>query len=238
MRASLSLTVPDAHLQGVEDQVGAHRRAGAPAGDHPRVHVDAERDVDEPDPGRHVGEVHHPQLVGPLRDELALHQVLRACGLRVRVGSCGSWPRVPHRQPVLAHQPLHGAAGDLRALPGQLPPHLASPIDPVVVLIHATDLDQQLRVTNRPGAPRSLHRRPVGARSDLTAVLCEHAQIGTTPSSPASTPLPVVNRSWRCSSMNFTSVVMGGRAPPRRRPRPSSRSRWPAAAPGSRPRAP
>ena len=40
-------------------------------------------------------------------------------------------------------------------------------------------------------------------------------------------------RSWRCSSMNLTSVAMGGRAPPRRKPMRSSRSRSPAAAHGS-----
>jgi hypothetical protein len=41
--------------------------------------------------------------------------------------------------------------------------------------------------------------------------------------SPPSRPAPVVNRSRRCSSMNLTIASTGGRAPPRRRPRPSSR---------------
>ena len=47
--------------------------------------------------------------------------------------------------------------------------------------MHPPDLDQQLRVANRPGAPRSLHRRVVGARGDLSAVLVSTAQIGSTP---------------------------------------------------------
>ena len=51
----------------------AQRARHPPADDAAREDVDDERHVDEPRPGRHVGQVRHPQLVRPRRRELALH---------------------------------------------------------------------------------------------------------------------------------------------------------------------
>ena len=47
----------------VEDEGGAQRGGLPPADDAPREHIDDEGDIDEPGPGRHVGEVRHPQLI-------------------------------------------------------------------------------------------------------------------------------------------------------------------------------
>ena len=51
-------------LQGVQDEAGMGRAAGAPADDPPGVGVDDEGDIDEPGPGRDIGEVRQPQPVG------------------------------------------------------------------------------------------------------------------------------------------------------------------------------
>src|SRR5688572_4331849 len=46
---------PERLLEGVEDQVGAHRRGRPPAQDSSGVRVEDEGDVDRARPGRHVG---------------------------------------------------------------------------------------------------------------------------------------------------------------------------------------
>ena len=123
----------------------------APAGDHPGVDVDAEGDVAEPDPGRDVGEVHDPQLVGPFGGELTLHEVLWPCRPRVRTRGAGSRTADRPGQSLGAHQPFHGAPRHRHALSVKLAPHLASPIDPVVVRMDPANLLAQLPVANRPG---------------------------------------------------------------------------------------
>jgi hypothetical protein len=49
----------------------------------PREHIDTQRHIDKPDPGRDIGEIDYPQLVRPLRGELPLHQILRAVDRRL-----------------------------------------------------------------------------------------------------------------------------------------------------------
>ncbi len=54
------------------------------------------------------------------------------------------------RQPYRPHQPSDRAAGDIEALPLQLPPDLADTIDPEVGLEHAPHLDCERSITPRP----------------------------------------------------------------------------------------
>lgn len=54
-------------LQGVEDEVGPHLAADAPADDTPGEGVDDEGHVDEALPRRDIREIADPQLVWPLR---------------------------------------------------------------------------------------------------------------------------------------------------------------------------
>src|SRR6476660_3121002 len=56
-------------LYGVENQVGGHRPGGPPAHDPATVSVDDKRHVDEPHPGRHIGEVGHPKPIWRTRIE-------------------------------------------------------------------------------------------------------------------------------------------------------------------------
>src|SRR6185312_16518962 len=88
-------------------------------------------------PGRHVGEVHDPQLVRARRPELALHQIRRPG--HVAVPSCRDRadvaPLALHA--MGAHQPFDLAARDVPKLgmltpsrfPAEFMPDLAGPVD-------------------------------------------------------------------------------------------------------------
>ena len=70
-------------LQRIKHEVGAHRRADAPAYDAPGEHVDDEGHVNPALPGRDIGEVRHPQLVRTLGPEVPVDPVQRANGLLI-----------------------------------------------------------------------------------------------------------------------------------------------------------
>ncbi len=57
----------------------------------------------------------------------------------------------------------------------QLFPHLASPIDAVVLAMDSADFDHQFLVADHPSTRRALRRGVVSSRGDLAAVLGQHA---------------------------------------------------------------
>ena len=112
----------------------SHGRAGdPPADDAPGIGVDHEGDVDKAGPGGDVGEVRHPERIGPSRLELAVHPI-EWTGRRPVVdpgfhglSSDGAF------QTHLSDQPRHGASRHLHALPAELP-DLAHAVDLEVLL--------------------------------------------------------------------------------------------------------
>ena len=78
---------PDAHLKGVEGQVGAQRSGQLPAHDPAGVHVDHEGGVYPAGERAAVGDVGNPQLVRRGRGEGAVDQV--RAGVRVDPGQRG-----------------------------------------------------------------------------------------------------------------------------------------------------
>lgn len=56
--------IVDSLLEGVQDEAGMRSPADPPAHDVAGVDVDHERDINEPGPGRDIGEVRDPQSVG------------------------------------------------------------------------------------------------------------------------------------------------------------------------------
>ena len=91
---------------------GIHARRAAPPGDQPRVDLDAERHVDEPQPSRDLGEVHDPQLIGPLGVEPSIDQVLGTRYGGVCLGCAGGGLADGAGQTLDAGRPgcPHGAA--------------------------------------------------------------------------------------------------------------------------------
>ena len=194
-----------------------------PAQDPPGVGVDDERDVHPPGPGRDVGDVGDPQAVRGRRGEPALHQVtgpLRGgSAIVVRL----TLPRHGAGQPGVAHQPLHRAAGHRRCLRGSAAAtpsarrrRRSSPRAPggsrlLQLLVAAAE-----RVAAPVGGVRSTS---TGRSADPCSV--STAQIGSTPHRR-----PPPSRRSACSRMNSAISGRAGRARPRRKPTPPSRSRW------------
>jgi hypothetical protein len=78
--------VRERHPQRVEHEVGAHVAGELPT-HHPAAEgVDDEGEEHQALPAAQIGEVGHPQLVGPAGGEVALDQVWPALGVRVRAG--------------------------------------------------------------------------------------------------------------------------------------------------------
>jgi hypothetical protein len=143
------LAAPDGHLQGVQDQFGAQRPGGLPADQVAAKGVDDQGHIDKAGPGRHIGQVGDPQLIGSLRGEVPLHQVGGSSGGRIRRGGPLGLATADAFQAQLTHQPLHGAAGHHDPLAVQLAPELAGAVDAQVLGMDPADLDLQLGVADR-----------------------------------------------------------------------------------------
>ena len=130
-------------------------RRELPADDHPREHVDHEREEHAPLPGAQVGEVADPQAIRSVGGELSVDEA-RAL-VRLWIGD-RRLPRLPAPlrapDPRLAHQPGDVVAADMLALPLQLVPHPRIALALEVLLVHPSDPSDQ---------PLVLHRG-VGAR--------------------------------------------------------------------------
>jgi hypothetical protein len=174
IRLALAGPGPDGLLHGVQDELGSHRGAGPPAQDAAGVGVDDEGDVDPARPGRHVGQVGHPQPVRRQRREPPPHQILwQPLG---PVSDRGAFHLAADRaaQPEPAHQPLHRAAGHLDAFTVQLQPHLPGAVDAVVRRVHPGDLGFELGVTDLSRRRAPVEVVVVGGRGDQQAMLGQH----------------------------------------------------------------
>jgi len=147
----LGLPAPDGHLQGVQGQIGAQRPRGLPADDEAAERVDDQGHIDEAGPGRDIGEVGDPQLVGSLRREVPLHQVGWPRGALIRRGGPAGLATADTLQTQLPHEPLHRAAGHRVSLAVQLPPDLAGAIDAEVLGVDPADLGLQLLIAALTG---------------------------------------------------------------------------------------
>jgi hypothetical protein len=116
-------SVPEA----VADRYARELHALAASHDEAAEGVDDEGDIDKAGPGRHVGEIGDPQLVGSLRSKVTIYQVRGSGGGRIRRGGPAGLATHGATQPQLAHQALDGAAGHRDPLAVQLAPHLGAP---------------------------------------------------------------------------------------------------------------
>ncbi|EAA20200.1 hypothetical protein, partial [Plasmodium yoelii yoelii] len=115
-------------LQCVQDEVGPHRMTDPPAHNAPGKHVNHEGHIQPALPGRDVGEVRHPQLIGTIHLELPVDPIQRARdGV---VGHRGAHHlATPHTgQPQPLHQALDRATGDLDTFAVQRAPDLVGAI--------------------------------------------------------------------------------------------------------------
>jgi len=160
---------PQCLLERVKNQVDAHGARYPPADDAPGVNIDDESHIDKACPGRHVGKVGHPELVGPGCRELPVHLVqwARRDVIRNHCPVPFTWHYTA--QALYTHQPLHRAAGHGDRIPVQLPPDLACPVDPEVICVDPPDLAERPAIAllagrkagrlGRPGAVFVVDRR-------------------------------------------------------------------------------
>jgi hypothetical protein len=115
-------------------------------------HVGYERHVGEAGPSGDVGDVGHPQPVGGNGGKAPPHQVGWALSRRGGDGGTPVPAPGPAGQAHLAHEAFHPAAAYLGALPGELAPDLAGPVDTEVVIEDLGDVLPQLSITQGPAA--------------------------------------------------------------------------------------
>jgi len=134
------------------NEVRTHGTSDALADDAAGKNADDEDDIDKASPSGNIGEVRNPQLVWPIRLEVAIDPVQRA---RHRaVTERGAHPlAAPHpAQAEAARQAFDGAAHDLNPFPPQLRPDLVSAIDLKVGLPDALNVRDQKRIAANSGA--------------------------------------------------------------------------------------
>ena len=100
-------TLGECRVQCCQHDLGAQMRLDAPADDLARPHVEHDRQVQETGPGRDVGDVGDPELIGSVGFELALHQIVAD---RLGIGSHGRRDKALRHhtaKPCRAHEPRH-----------------------------------------------------------------------------------------------------------------------------------
>ena len=130
-------------LQRIEGQIGAQRTRYPPADDVPREDINDKGDVDEAAPGRDVGQIRDPELIGTRGHKLALDQVGRPGRAIIGDRSLEPAPADGALQPHLPHQSLDRAAGDDDAFPAQLLPDFAGPVHGEVLVPDPLDLSSE-----------------------------------------------------------------------------------------------
>ena len=132
-----------------------HATADPPAHDAASKDVDDEGDIDPALPGRDLGDVRYPELIGTLGLELAVDPIWRA--RRFRTGYRGTHDLASHdpAQSRTAHEPLDRAAGYRDAFALELLPDLVGSVDLQVIVPDPLDVHHQCLVTPCPGATPS-----------------------------------------------------------------------------------
>jgi len=116
-RSRLSaMSAPDRHLQGVDDELGAHVVRDRPTHDAPRVRVDHRRQVDLALCRWVLGHVTDPERVGAVDGELAVHEVVVERGAGVTSCCPVFLPSVDPLDARTTHEAFDTAASDVDAL--------------------------------------------------------------------------------------------------------------------------
>ena len=124
--------------------------AGSPAHDAPCIDVDDKSHIHNASPCRDIREVRNPQDVGRRRFELAIDAIQRARNGLVRDRRADRLAPNNALQSHVLHQPGDRAARYILALPLQLPPDLARPVDMEILLEHPANFALQRDIAPRP----------------------------------------------------------------------------------------
>jgi hypothetical protein len=109
-------------------ELGPQMRLHRPADDLAAEHVEHGGQVQEPGPGRDVGDVGHAELVRSLRFELALHEVGRRASPLVAQRRRDEAPPGYAAQALRSHEPSHTISPDRGSRLAKLSPHAGNPV--------------------------------------------------------------------------------------------------------------
>jgi hypothetical protein len=143
------LPTGQSHLERVADQGLPHVTRQLPADDSPRVNVKNDGKVAPPLAGADVREVSEPQLVGPIRAEVALYEILRRNRRETGDRRAARCPLAHAFDAIPPHQSFHRAPShsDLFAL--QLLPCLQLPVDLERLGVNTVDLAKDKLIMSR-----------------------------------------------------------------------------------------
>jgi hypothetical protein len=126
---TFGLSVVQSLLQRIEHKVCPHGAALTPTHDPTRIHVNHKGHVLQALALRDVGEVRHPQLIGPVCLDLQVDPVLWAWCIDVWGRGANDLAMSYTAQAQSAHQSLDSAAGNSNSLSVHLFPHLVGSVD-------------------------------------------------------------------------------------------------------------
>jgi hypothetical protein len=167
--SSFWLTRVQGLLKCVEDKVRRHGSADTPTDDAPSKHVNHEGDVEPSLPGRNVGEIRDPELIGPIGVELAVDVIQWTRHLAVAPRRALDLSPDDTPKPLPTHQALDRASRNRCSFTPQLMPDLIGAVDTHVDDPDAFNLWSQFIVSMRsrrsqarvtlPGSMASISRR-------------------------------------------------------------------------------
>ena len=111
------LTLSDSHIECAHDQLGPQMVLHGPSHDPAAEHVEQDGQVQEPAHCRHIGDVRHPEPVGRLGLEVAVHEVGGRPSILIAPRRRGAALAVTRPdEPGQAHQPVDALAAVALAL--------------------------------------------------------------------------------------------------------------------------
>jgi hypothetical protein len=108
------------HVESIEHELGLQIVAHRPADDPAREGIQHDSQVEEPGPGRDVGDVRDPEPVRRIGVEVPVDQIASGAHPLVREGRAGTLAAADAGQVRRFHQPLDPLAGDMDALIDEL----------------------------------------------------------------------------------------------------------------------
>ena len=166
------LAVVQGLFECVEHEVCVHGTALAPTHDAAAEHVNDEGDIDPALPGRDVGEVRDPQLIGAISPELPVDAIKRAWRLGVHDGGALRLASAHALQALQSHQPFDSTARHADTFPIELKPDLVRTIDLQVGVPNTLNLRRQLCITlsttrSQGWLPLTCGMKPIRGWGDL-----------------------------------------------------------------------
>jgi hypothetical protein len=149
------------HLERLEHELGAQVRRHRPAHDLAAPRVDDHRQIQEPAPRRHVGDVRDPEPIRSPGREHALDEIRRRPRVAIAHRRCRKAPSAYAGEACRVHQPRDPLARDRDAARAQLRVDARHAVGPARGLVRRADLPKQALIALRPrrcrrfGLPRA-----------------------------------------------------------------------------------